>query len=205
MQSDPIGLEGGENSFVYVGDNPNTLFDKNGLWASQHGFYVHQEANKRVLRWYLTEEQIEILNYATEVVDSKPNQTGPNAYKHAMRGTWSEEATSSLVPASYARSLANNWVREQFANAQYFKSIGDMDSALFYFGKALHTLQDSTSPSHSGFKSWTGHERIGKIIKHVSGEIFYWQTKNTNLEYVTEVAYSWFYWDNLPSGDLFTF
>ena len=31
MQSDPIGLEGGENSFVYVGDNPLSRVDESGL------------------------------------------------------------------------------------------------------------------------------------------------------------------------------
>ena len=30
MQSDPIGLEGGENSFVYVGDNPLVRVDESG-------------------------------------------------------------------------------------------------------------------------------------------------------------------------------
>ena len=31
MQSDPIGLEGGENSFVYVGYNPLVRVDERGL------------------------------------------------------------------------------------------------------------------------------------------------------------------------------
>ena len=30
MQSDPIGLDGGENSFVYVGDNPLVRVDERG-------------------------------------------------------------------------------------------------------------------------------------------------------------------------------
>ena len=30
MQSDPVGLEGGENSFVYVGDNPLARVDESG-------------------------------------------------------------------------------------------------------------------------------------------------------------------------------
>jgi len=34
MQSDSIGLEGGENSFVYVGDNPLSRVDKLGLYWS---------------------------------------------------------------------------------------------------------------------------------------------------------------------------
>ena len=33
MQSDPIGLEGGENSFVYVGGNPLVRVDESGLRA----------------------------------------------------------------------------------------------------------------------------------------------------------------------------
>ena len=34
MQSDPIGLEGGENSFVYVGNNPLVRMDESGLYYS---------------------------------------------------------------------------------------------------------------------------------------------------------------------------
>ena len=33
MQSDPIGLEGGKNSFVYVGDNPLVRVDERGKVA----------------------------------------------------------------------------------------------------------------------------------------------------------------------------
>ena len=33
MQSDPVGLEGGENSFVYVGDNPLVRVDKDGKFV----------------------------------------------------------------------------------------------------------------------------------------------------------------------------
>jgi len=53
MQSDPIGLDGGENSFVYVGDNPLGRVDSKGLvdlnlfkpgdtiyyYAMQHGLF----------------------------------------------------------------------------------------------------------------------------------------------------------------------
>ena len=78
-----------------------------------------------------------------------------------------------------------------------------MDSALFYFGKALHTLQDETSPAHVGWQIWDGQEHWHDKGAHGIQELFYWQTRNTRLDRVTEIAYSWFYWDNLPSGNLF--
>jgi len=75
--------------------------------------------------------------------------------------------------------------------------------ALYHFGKALDTLQDETSPAHEGWQIWDGTESWIDLGVHGSQELFEWQTIGTRLDSVTDMAYSWFYWRNLPSGNLF--
>jgi len=52
-------------------------------------------------------------------------------------------------------------------------------------------------------KIWDGTENWIDLGIHGSQELFEWQTRGTRLDSVTDMAYSWFYWDNLPSGNLF--
>ena len=131
------------------------------------------------------------------------NQEGWMSHKHAMRGVFSKNYRRELSVAE-ARQKSNAWVREQYSYALYFKNIGDMDSALFYFGKALHTLQDETSPAHIGFQLWNGDEHWYQKGFHGIQELFYWQTRNTQLDSVTRKAYNWFKSGYLPGGNLFS-
>ena len=49
MQSDPIGLDGGENSFVYVGDNPLVMVDESGYnWADKFAKALISYAKRKV-------------------------------------------------------------------------------------------------------------------------------------------------------------
>jgi len=77
-----------------------------------------------------------------------------------------------------------------------------MNRSLFEFGLGLHTLQDSTSPSHIGFQVWTGAENLPQQGLHVWPERLY-PGDNSALFRITERAYQWYRNGALPAGDLF--
>lgn len=103
-----------------------------------------------------------------------------------------------------AKSDADKFVRAQLKKAKELLLSGDMDQAYFEFGVGLHTLQDATSPAHSGFQEWDGNESLSEIKKHVTQELFY-PGRNSNLQKVTNKYLNWFQSSDtsLPSENLF--
>ncbi len=61
-------------------------------------------------------------------------------------------------------------IRRRLEAARLFESRGYHDLALAYFGDALHTIQDSSSPAHSGFQEWSGNETLSEEAAHASFE-----------------------------------
>jgi hypothetical protein len=100
-----------------------------------------------------------------------------------------------------ARRRANRFVRNQFKKAWSAK---DRETSLTEFGIALHTLQDSTSPSHANFQRWTGEETAGEVASHVLKEIIN-PGSDSNLYQVTRDAWKWYKSGKLPEGDLFKY
>jgi len=125
--------------------------------------------------------------------DSARFQEPAFSFRHAMR--------NPDQTVDEARSLANDFVRDQFARAW---AAPTRDEALFRFGVALHTLQDSTSPSHAGFQVWSGEETRGQVAAHVRRELFD-PGRGSALHAATFAAWEWFLLGKLPEGDLFIF
>ena len=74
-----------------------------------------------------------------------------------------------------------------------------MDSAYFFFGAALHTMQDSTSPSHQGFQEWSGQESLFEKIAHAGKEVFQ-PGSDSELRNITKQA-----WEGFKNDDISAF
>ena len=138
IESDPIGLVGGLNTYGYVGGNPFKWVDPLGLFIPSH----HAEASRAAARKIGCENIANELGKKTAAVDSKPGSQDPeNAYEHAMRDGYNNQSVAE------AQALYQNWVNSQGAS-----------SDLADIADALHALQDSFSPAHVGFLPWNGYD-----------------------------------------------
>lgn len=166
-------------------------------WASQKCFYVHQRATYLVIGRNLPRRENAILARAQVYADSAQFQEAASSFRHAMR--------TADQTAAEARSLADAFVRKQFERAW---SAPTRDEALFEFGVALHTIQDSTSPVHAGFQPWTVPDgfvrRQWDGLGHARHELFN-PGEGSALFHATQAAWGWFNQRSLPSGDLFIF
>jgi RHS repeat-associated protein len=174
------------NLYRFAVNNPVSTFDGLGLWPSSSpflGFLIggtpltHQKANKRELP--VSPGELFVINYASVAVDA--DQVPADSFKHAMR-----DGTAPQSDAD-ARASANDFVKHNLSQAEdLLCNCGDAVSylhALEFFGYALHTVQDSTSPAHNGrrrggpiqFKPWhglSGPVNWGKALRHVKMENF---------------------------------
>jgi len=171
---------------LFAKNDPTSNIDALGLWPSSSPFLgvliggvplTHQNANQRDLP--LTATELFFVNEASKFVDE--DQAPAQSYEHAMRNGALNE------PDSTARARANNWVSSHLSNAQTLLcecNEESRDEALWQFGLALHTIQDSTSPAHNGrhhrrgaitFRPWYGLDgpiAWAKAVRHVLRENF---------------------------------
>jgi RHS repeat-associated protein len=133
------------NRYTYTRNNPLKYVDPNGKWPSRAPMRTHQAAIDRALSFLRASDRT-ILKQQQVAIDRL--QSSEESPLHAM--------TPAGRPRESAIRQANNFVRSSLERARELEASGQHEEAMKNVGNAIHTLQDSTSPSHRGFQEWNG-------------------------------------------------
>ena len=155
LQPDPLFLAHPEKCvqspvecslYGYARSSPADYTDPTGTHSSKdwHGVVqpVHQDAIRIVLGASVTPEQLQVLVDRQTYMDTF--QHPEDQPLHAMNGLGQDRGRSIQV--------ANRFVAEEMKQAR--AEWGKSPEAFEHLGNLLHTLQDATSPAHSGFQTY---------------------------------------------------
>ena len=141
VESDPIGLAGGVNTYVYVENSPLYSSDPEGLWSAAAHHDIYQNAFPGLDPGYLAD-----INSGSDWVDYL-DQFNFGSYVHAMRAPGQSIADAKAKACEFIRGNMDYF--NQFKDSTHFKH-----QAYRALGRALHTITDSTSPAHEGWQEW---------------------------------------------------
>ena len=131
---------------------------------------VHQIAIQIVLSNQVSANFIKILQDEQTVVDQDQQPT--NSFEHSMTGLAASGQTTNIeMPIYLAETEA--FIHSNLTAAIKERAAGEMTNAYHFLGKAMHPLEDATSPSHKPFQAWKYNEGLWEEIKHVFHERSY--------------------------------
>ncbi len=175
-------------------------------WSSRHLLLfepVHQLAIEKVLSGLLSPDDLAIVELQQSIVDR--DQKAAQSAEHAMTGIAPNQDVNVERPIFIAAS--EQFVRDHLGQAIQERQAGPTAAALADFGKALHPLEDATSPPHRGFQTWSDSEGWIAMAKHVNAERSYpvgdsAAEERRALEGVVRYAYD-IYLEKIPMPDRF--
>jgi len=133
VQSDPIGMRGGLNTYLYSNARPTTESDPDGLLSGAMHYGLTYQA--MIQEEFSPEIARQIADAVVSVDEERWSQMPWNAYRHAMCPPWK------------SRQLCKS-------DTFYYKETSLARCDPKGFADGLHATQDDSSGSHSGAQSW---------------------------------------------------
>jgi len=131
---------------------------------------IHQMAILNVLSNQVPPNLIKVLQDQQTVVDQDQQPT--NSFEHSMTGLAKAGETPKIETPIYIEE-AETFIHTNLAKAIQARKAGSTNDAFVCLGKALHPLEDATSPSHKPFQAWKYNEGLWEEITHVFHERSY--------------------------------
>jgi RHS repeat-associated protein len=165
LGEDPIGFAGDDiNLYGYVWSSPINKTDSSGLFPSQKRFYHHQNIIRHVFKGLATDKQIEIMAQEQYDFDAS-TQDEPYAPMHAMARIGQSSQS--------ARDEANMFIRNEICTARNLTRLGFESEGLRRLSRAIHTLQDSTSPAHYDFQEAWNDSPVWHLDHYISESLVF--------------------------------
>jgi hypothetical protein len=142
-------------------------------WTSAKGPLtdaIHQQAIDKVLSKSMSSADRAILDDEQSLVDK--DQEPEQSAEHAMTGITKEGQDEAKERTVYI-GLSEDLIHKMFASAIAARNASDNANAMKALGKAIHMLEDSTSPAHRGFQVWSSQFGIWEMAHHVLKERVY--------------------------------